>query len=217
MNNIIEWTIPENYFEQIIEQKSKRFENDGGEWYELMEPDSKIIAAYLTNALMHTFEHTLVPTPGEWPPEQYGGTVITMKFGAYLLKVEFSRQEPLGDNQLYMPQYEGIIFNTESHEAMKLVVREYDEIVDGLIIFLGEYRSVAKFIDDVIRRFFAEIYPLADDDDKRVYEYWYAGTWVDVDGKWQRNIDEVGGSIPWLCPTLRESWQSEENSFAPEF
>ncbi len=217
MNNIIEWTIPENYLETIIEQKSMLFKDDGGEWYELMEPDSKIIAAYLTNALMHTFEHTFVPTPGEWPSEQYGGTVFATKFGIYLLKVEFSCQEPLGTDQIYMPQFEGIIFNTKTHEAMKVRVREYDDIVDGLIMFLGKFRSVCNFIDDVVDRFFEEIYPLAADDDKRVYEYWYAGTSVDVDGEWQRKIDEVGGDLPWLCPILRESLQSAEHHFVPEF
>ena len=147
----------------------KRFDGQDKIWYELLEPCSRLISTYLTNAFLHADEHSIVSILGEWPSQRLDNTKIDINAGVYRIQVTFTCQEPLGEDQCYMPQFDGAIFDTDTHEVMKFVLREYDDIIDG-IIFCANAKPASKFVREMKRRYYSEVNLLSTDSDEFEYQ-----------------------------------------------
>ena len=160
-DNVIEWFIPERGPERTVRQRLDDLEKGYSVWYEVDEPYSRFISTWLTQALLHATEHSGQIDLDDWPAQHNDNDEIYIEFGYWRVQLWFTCQPPLDDEQLYMPQFDGVIFNKASHETMTFVLREYDDNIDG-IIFCNNSANADKLVMDIVNRYFSELYKFPD-------------------------------------------------------
>ena len=159
--DIIEWLIPKVSSKRTVQQRLDDLENGYSTWYEIDEPFSRFVCTWLTRALLHATEHSLPTDLDDWPAQHYDNEEIHFEFGYWEVQLWFTCQPPLHDDQLYKPQFDGVIFNKASHETMAFMLQEYDDNIDG-IIFCNNSASADKFLNDLVRRYLSEVSNVSD-------------------------------------------------------
>ena len=69
------------------------------------------------------------------------------------MDMKFTCEHPLGVDQIYTPQYDGIVYNIDNHDTMRVFIQEYDDYVFGCIHYVDDkIDAAARFVHNVIRR-----------------------------------------------------------------
>ena len=122
MNDLIEWDIPQNYFESV------RGRGIAMSWfpetyvYEIYEDEAFILTTYFTHVWLHAHEHLESVIPGTFPARSYAGQTMDISLGQYEISLQFNTYEiDKGDN-CYTDQWLANVVDKETNDVLEINV-----------------------------------------------------------------------------------------------